>query len=301
MSIHARLVRAPAAAAVALSLAAALAFAPAPAAASDGGDGGWSSGRATFYGEDGGTTIHQGSCQFGQLDSNAGTGYDIAALSDADPEFAGSCGRCYEVSCVDDDVTDGYGARLGRKGSCKGGGSVVVTITDTARWCPCAYSANAYSNKRWCCGDTRHMDLSASAFDKLAPRSVGVIAVKWRRVDCPNGAPTGPRCSNWASCFTSQSGGGGSGGGGGGNSSGGNSSDGSKSGGGNDGGSGGGNSSNGGKGGDSGNGGNSDGSKGGGDGRVSEVLKDQKDGGGDHKPPAFGRRRLLAGERAAAE
>ena len=31
-------------------------------------------------------------------------------------------------------MTDGYGARLGRKGSCKGGGSVVVTITDTARW-----------------------------------------------------------------------------------------------------------------------------------------------------------------------
>lgn len=38
------------------------------------------------------------------------------------------------VSCVDDDVTDGYGARLGRRGSCKGSGSVVVTITDTVRW-----------------------------------------------------------------------------------------------------------------------------------------------------------------------
>lgn len=38
----------------------------------------------------------QGSCQFGNLDGNSGTGHDIAALSDADPEFSGSCGRCYE-------------------------------------------------------------------------------------------------------------------------------------------------------------------------------------------------------------
>lgn len=30
------------------------------------------------------------------LDPNAGTGWDIAALSDSDPEYAGSCGRCYE-------------------------------------------------------------------------------------------------------------------------------------------------------------------------------------------------------------
>jgi len=27
---------------------------------------------------------------------------------------------------------------------------VVVTVTDT---CPCQYANNAYSNKRWCCGD----------------------------------------------------------------------------------------------------------------------------------------------------
>jgi hypothetical protein len=33
---------------------------------------------------------------FGALDGNSGTGRDIAALSDADPEFSGSCGRCYE-------------------------------------------------------------------------------------------------------------------------------------------------------------------------------------------------------------
>jgi hypothetical protein len=60
----------------------------APAAADDG----WKRGRATFYGQDGGSTIHQGSCMFGNLKAGQGTGYDIAALSDADPEYAGSCG-----------------------------------------------------------------------------------------------------------------------------------------------------------------------------------------------------------------
>jgi hypothetical protein len=30
------------------------------------------------------------------LDPNKGTGWDIAALSDTDPDYAGSCGRCYE-------------------------------------------------------------------------------------------------------------------------------------------------------------------------------------------------------------
>jgi len=54
----------------------------------------------TTSGADGGTTIHQGSCVFGQLSEGAGTGYDIAALSDSDPEFSGSCGRCYEGACV---------------------------------------------------------------------------------------------------------------------------------------------------------------------------------------------------------
>jgi hypothetical protein len=47
-------------------------------------------------GDDGGATIDEGSCMFGSLDGSSGTGHDIAALSDADPEFSGSCGRCYE-------------------------------------------------------------------------------------------------------------------------------------------------------------------------------------------------------------
>jgi hypothetical protein len=56
-------------------------------------------GRATHYGVNDGMSIHQGSCMFGTLDPNKGTGYDIAAISDQAPDYAGSCGRCYEVAC----------------------------------------------------------------------------------------------------------------------------------------------------------------------------------------------------------
>lgn len=40
-----------------------------------------------------------------------------------------------------------------------------VKITDT---CPCNYPGNAASNKRWCCGDFPHLDLSQWALDKIA-------------------------------------------------------------------------------------------------------------------------------------
>lgn len=38
------------------------------------------------------------------------------------------------VACVDGDVTDGYGQKLTRTSACNGGGSVIITITDT---CEC--------------------------------------------------------------------------------------------------------------------------------------------------------------------
>jgi hypothetical protein len=174
-------------------------------------------------------TCHSPTSLSQYLDKDKGTGWDIAALSDADPDYAGSCGRCYEgvngaqaardtahaafnfacswraaaadvpqrthalqtpphssewqpidpvccrasppsppphprarpllnrtaVQCVDSDVRDGYGSNMNRRGSCYDTGkSVKVTITDT---CPCYYPSNQYSNKRWCCGDARHM------------------------------------------------------------------------------------------------------------------------------------------------
>ena len=43
---------------------------------------------------------------------------------------------------------------------------------------------NFFSNKRWCCGDLYHFDLSAWAFEKLADTKWGVIGVEWRDVPC---------------------------------------------------------------------------------------------------------------------
>ncbi|GMH43844.1 hypothetical protein BSKO_11778 [Bryopsis sp. KO-2023] len=68
--------------------------------------GGWRSGRATYYGEkhdgtDDGFSIHHGSCQFGSLDPDVGTGWDIAALPDVHPEYQGSCGCCGDMDHFD--------------------------------------------------------------------------------------------------------------------------------------------------------------------------------------------------------
>eukprot|EP00877_Chromochloris_zofingiensis_P011457 jgi/Chrzof1/6565/Cz19g01080.t1 len=162
---------------------------------------GWSEGRATFYGDDNtGVTIHQGSCEYYKLDWHAGTGWDIAALSDQNPDYANSCGRCYEVSCRPATFNDGYGSQLDREGVCKDPSkSVVVRITDT---CPCYYPDNAYSNKRWCCGDAYHMDLSQWAFEKLADISQGVMGIRYRQVQCPSqntGAMAAAQAGSWGS------------------------------------------------------------------------------------------------------
>ncbi|KAG2451251.1 hypothetical protein HYH02_003858 [Chlamydomonas schloesseri] len=164
---------------------------PRGALADDGG-GGWADGRATFYGNDGGATIDQGSCMYGALPSGlVSTGTDIAAISDANPSFAGSCGRCYEIACREARFSDGYGNAIDRSGgTCSRGGSVIVTITDA---CPCYYPANEYSNKRWCCGDMNHFDMSYQAFSKIADLGQGVIGIKYRQVPCPGYSASSPR------------------------------------------------------------------------------------------------------------
>jgi hypothetical protein len=48
--------------------------------------------------------------------SAQGTGWDITALSDVYSEYAGSCGRCYEVKCKDEGFKDGFGNWIDRKG-----------------------------------------------------------------------------------------------------------------------------------------------------------------------------------------
>ncbi|GAB4814157.1 hypothetical protein N2152v2_001203 [Parachlorella kessleri] len=147
----------------------------------------WRAGRASYYGTDG-WSIHKGSCGFGYCWPDIGTGWDVAAIADASPEFAGSCGRCYEVRCASRMVVDGYGNQMDRtSGICRDSStSVVVRTVDN---CPCNYPANAYSNKRWCCGDNKgtqgtHFDLSIWAFEKLAETKWGVIPLEFRPVSC---------------------------------------------------------------------------------------------------------------------
>eukprot|EP01024_Parvocaulis_polyphysoides_P028153 TRINITY_DN25457_c0_g1_i2.p1 TRINITY_DN25457_c0_g1~~TRINITY_DN25457_c0_g1_i2.p1 ORF type:complete len:553 (+),score=83.98 TRINITY_DN25457_c0_g1_i2:120-1778(+) len=146
----------------------------------------WRDGRATFYGNEYWLwDIHQGSCGYGYLCPEEGTGWDIAALPDIHPEYSGSCGRCYEIKCRPSTFTDNYGNFLERTqlyNTCREpDASLVVTITDT---CPCYYAENLYSNQRWCCGDMDHLDISVWAFEKLADLKWGVIGLSYREVPC---------------------------------------------------------------------------------------------------------------------
>lgn len=135
----------------------------------------WRYGRASYY-----DSIHHGSCMFGGLPNNAG--WEAGALADRHPEFSGSCGACYELRCKPSVFKDGYGNTLDRTRACRGGGSVIIKVTDS---CPCYYPSNHYSNKRWCCGDMDHFDISTSGFNRLADLGYGVIAVEYQRVSCP--------------------------------------------------------------------------------------------------------------------
>eukprot|EP01026_Neomeris_dumetosa_P077057 TRINITY_DN829_c0_g1_i4.p1 TRINITY_DN829_c0_g1~~TRINITY_DN829_c0_g1_i4.p1 ORF type:complete len:469 (+),score=68.74 TRINITY_DN829_c0_g1_i4:175-1407(+) len=140
-------------------------------------------GRSTFYGNEWWLwDIHQGSCGYGYLCPEEGTGWDIAALPDSHWDYAGSCGRCYEVKCNPSNFQDNYGETLYRGGVCRDPeASVMMTVTDT---CPCNYPTNFYSNMRWCCGDMDHLDISVWAFEKLAEMRWGVIGVQYREVPC---------------------------------------------------------------------------------------------------------------------
>eukprot|EP01025_Chloroclados_australasicus_P018455 TRINITY_DN196_c0_g1_i5.p1 TRINITY_DN196_c0_g1~~TRINITY_DN196_c0_g1_i5.p1 ORF type:complete len:418 (-),score=51.86 TRINITY_DN196_c0_g1_i5:3505-4758(-) len=144
---------------------------------------GWKQGRGTFYGNEFWLwNIHEGSCGYGYLCPEEGTGWDIAALPDAHWGYLGSCGRCYEVKCLPSTFIDNYGESLDRSGVCYDPeASVVVTITDT---CPCNYASNWYSNQRWCCGDMDHLDLSVWAFEKFADTKWGVIGLQYQEVPC---------------------------------------------------------------------------------------------------------------------
>ncbi|WIA44468.1 hypothetical protein OEZ86_007214 [Tetradesmus obliquus] len=143
----------------------------------------WKEGRATYYGnEPWGWSIHFGSCGYYYLWPDQGTGWDVGALSDQHKDFRGSCGSCYEVKCTNVGFKDGYGQWLDRKSSCRDpAASVIIKITDS---CPCSYPGNYYSNKRWCCGDMDHLDISVQSFLKLSDMKWGVIPLQYRKVAC---------------------------------------------------------------------------------------------------------------------
>ncbi|MEW5296868.1 MAG: hypothetical protein WDW36_000117 [Sanguina aurantia] len=135
--------------------------------------------------------------------SSVPTGRHIAALPDT-TGLSGGCGKCYEVRCRDSTFTDGYGTSISRNSACYDPSkSVVVTITDC---CPCYYPSNAFSNKRWCCGDMHHMDLSQEAFSQLADVGLGVIGMEYREVSCDyNPSSTASTSSSSASGASSSS------------------------------------------------------------------------------------------------
>ena len=91
------------------------------------------------------------------------------------------CGQCYEVMCVDGATRGKDWSDLGPWGACAEPGkkTVVVMISDS---CPCHHPNSG--NKRWCCGDRTHLDLSYAAFDQIAIRHRGVVDLKVRPAPC---------------------------------------------------------------------------------------------------------------------
>ncbi|KIZ06273.1 hypothetical protein MNEG_1676 [Monoraphidium neglectum] len=102
-------------------------------------------------------------------------------------DYSGSCGKCKEVRCKHFNFKDGSSTCYDTTAS------VVVMVVDT---CPCYYPTNYFSNKRWCCGDMYHMDISVWAFEKLADTKYGVIGMEYRDVDCGY-RPANPAKNPW--------------------------------------------------------------------------------------------------------
>jgi len=201
--------------------------------------GGWIPGRATFYGASKAIdkayaeagigepgmfgVIEDGSCGFTELEGAAGKNlaYPIdmyAAAADTNIDYAGSCGRCYQIKCrtgpLENDgrqlrLTDlEYGLPvpfLDGKGRDWPGNpiekdgwsfsycwneSAVITVK-VGDSCPCIYKLKDGTVRRqwWCCGGHNHFDLSYWAFEKLAHPTYGVMSMDYRPVDCQTGEP----------------------------------------------------------------------------------------------------------------
>ena len=83
--------------------------------------------------------------------------------------------------CVDGATRGKDWSDLGPWGGCSEPSkkTVTVMISDS---CPCHHPNSG--NKRWCCGDRTHLDLSYAAFDQIAVRHRGVVDLKVRPADC---------------------------------------------------------------------------------------------------------------------
>lgn len=155
-------------------------------------------GRATFYGAGDGFTLNDGSCachkqnvESSWLNSRCESGFCfdyigsprpspgsgmVAAINTAGLNNTDECGTCYAVSCVNGPTRGLPGSEF-RDSGCISDKSITVMITDS---CPCDH-ANP-DNKKWCCGDTTHLDLSFMAFGSIANHSKGVVDIKFEKL-----------------------------------------------------------------------------------------------------------------------
>jgi uncharacterized surface protein with fasciclin (FAS1) repeats len=139
----------------------------------------WTRGRMTFYGKDG-YSIHDGACHYGGIPHP----YYVAALSDWWPEYRNGayehnkCGHCFEIQCDPNGRSYCRNDRLNA--------SIIVRVTDR---CPCHHENP--SNKRWCCGDQPHFDVSHEAFGELASHTGGWVYLQWREIQCPDAVGLG--------------------------------------------------------------------------------------------------------------
>ncbi|KAL0044907.1 hypothetical protein WJX82_001789 [Trebouxia sp. C0006] len=210
-------------------------YTAAPAAAPLGTDG-WRTGRSTFF--DGSDTfknayiargagsfgdILYGSCEYASVRDGIARDYSdlpfdkgqVAALAQKDPDYPGSCGRCYEIRCqdglvigngttpvnidefyylatVNDTVTDDYGRTFPGNSAFNqseqsvqcwnDSSSIFVHIIDS---CPAYQIKDGIEVQQlWCNSDIYHFDLSYWAFEQLAHPTYGVMMVDFRPVDC---------------------------------------------------------------------------------------------------------------------
>lgn len=152
-------------------------------------------GRATFYGKGDGFTLNDGSCachkRWGWLSNRCESGHCfdyigsplpadgdglVAAINTPGLSNTGQCGVCYDVTCVDGPTRGAPGAEFPDSG-CVSNQTISVMITDS---CPCEHANK--SNKKWCCGDMTHLDLSYKAFGLIADHDKGVVNIMYEQL-----------------------------------------------------------------------------------------------------------------------